>query len=69
MARLDAERLADLELAVPALIPIVRREYPANYRLAQISYIWKHEVGVTDEQIAALDRREEGRDYLWPNSR
>jgi hypothetical protein len=70
MPKEDAERaarLADLELAFTALISLVREEYPAGRRLAEIAYIWG--IGISDDQIRALDRLEEGEPYVWPNSR
>lgn len=59
----------DLELAFSALAKLVRDEFPSGYRLAKIAFIWGAALGVTDEEIAALDRLEEGEPYLPPNSR
>lgn len=58
-------RLADLETALPVLIRLLRDEYPAGYRLAQIAYIF--DGVVTDDELAALERIEGGSPYLWPN--
>ncbi len=59
-------RLADLELAFPVLVRLLREEYPSDYRLARMAYL--HGGEVTDEQLAALERIEGGEPYLWPNS-
>jgi hypothetical protein len=47
------------------LVRLLREEYPADYRLAKMAYIFA--TGVTDEELAALERIEGGGPYLWPN--
>ena len=44
----------DLELAVEALVHLVREEYPARYSLAEIAEIWGQATPAQVEALRAL---------------